>query len=248
MESIIRSVGEWGIACRKRKSKSQHPTSQKAQSKSAAAGCCWRRRHSIGSLSLLDIAFCPFADEFLVKTMSIYARAGAHTTPRHIDGEDDDDLCTEHTWQKSKAPVFLYFLILSFNSMCAHWRFIVGYNVTFDRPPCRQREPTSSDNSHRAFKSEPLASYLIFVEGQLDDSQTRFFLWRTSRPNGIFNFFKTKPLMRLLLPPPLHHSLTHSIQTCAHSILFILLSLDISVCPTACSVGETHTCTPPSFL
>ena len=107
MESIIRSVGEWGIACRKRKSKSQHPTSQKAQSKSAA-GCCWRRRHSIGSLSLLDIAFCPFADEFLVKTMSIYARAGAHTTPRHATSTaKTTTTCAQNTHdRRAKLPYF----------------------------------------------------------------------------------------------------------------------------------------------
>ena len=38
-----------------------------------------------------------------------------------------------------------------------HWPFIVGYNVTFDRPPRRQRMPTCADNGHRiSWKVPPM--------------------------------------------------------------------------------------------
>ena len=69
------------------------------------------------------------------------------------------------------------------------------------------------------------------------------FLWRTSRPNGIFNFFKTMPLMRLLLPPLTTHSLNSNL-----SIFSILLRFDISACPKPRVVSKKHTYTHLLFF
>lgn len=75
-----------------------------------------------------------------------------------------------------------------------HWLFIVGYNVTFDRPPRRQRMPTCADNGHRAFKSaDPLlllrllSAFLYFsiLVGCFSLMLPSRSLQASCRPNGI---------------------------------------------------------------
>ena len=62
------------------------------------------------------------------------------------------------------CPALLLVMLLRTQLPFGHWLFIVGYNVTFDRPPRRQRMPTCADNGHRAFKSaDPAHRRLLFL-------------------------------------------------------------------------------------
>lgn len=85
-----------------------------------------------------------------------------------------------------------------------HWLFIVGYNVTFDRPPRRQRMPTCADNGHRTFKkksaAQPRCSFFflaVFESIYMSSSSAILFPSRYNayslgpyiyRPNGIFKW------------------------------------------------------------
>lgn len=78
-----------------------------------------------------------------------------------------------------------------------HWLFIVGYNVTFDRPPRRQRMPTCADNGHRAFKSaDPL---LAAHSTSLYPFQDEFLFWLVTF------FFKKKRFLLAALSAAYNH-------------------------------------------
>jgi hypothetical protein len=73
-----------------------------------------------------------------------------------------------------------------------HWLFIVGYNVTFDRPPRRQRMPTCADNGHRASQKVP-------------PMQPRFFISTFSK--CLFFSFQSVSLLTTLSPSRIEYSL-----------------------------------------
>ena len=105
------------------------------------------------------------------------------------------------------CPALLLVMLLRTQLPFGHWLFIVGYNVTFDRPPRRQRMPTCADNGHRAFKSaDPahrrLLLLLVFFYSHLIRSSllSRRSLRPWHGPNGIFRWDSNASAPRPLKP------------------------------------------------